>query len=494
MTATARLDGKGLSALVRPRILVLVAAETAAGFLLARPEGLGALPFLLVGTVLVSAAGCALNHLIEREADARMERTRLRPLVTGALRPAQVLVGGIVALVLGLALIAWRCGPLPAGIEAIAAGIYLGIYTPLKRRTSTNTWVGAIPGALPVLAGAAAVRGEVGLLPLIVFGLIALWQLPHFFAIASMYREQYREGGMRMLSGDDPDDELARWQIPLLVMCVVLVSVLPVAAGLARAPYGIVALLLGGVFLWSAWQFRARPERGRARSVVVVSVAYLPLLLLALVADVSYGRPPMTPGGLPVYAAVPDFSLTDERGEVFTQADMDGETWVVDFFFTRCNGICLPMSEGFAALQAEGLGARFLSVTIDPVHDQPEALRAYRERLGGDAEAWRLATGTHAAIESLASAGFRLPAATRKGDALPVEGTPEMFHSGKYALVDGRGRVRGFYDHDDVLDLADLRRDVEALALEEPELEDPSKVGPGPTDGHGSDGHGTDGP
>jgi len=460
-----RADLTGLLAMVRPRITLLVGAQAAAGYLLERPASLAPLPWLVVGTLLVSAAGCALNHFLERDADARMERTRNRPLVTGTLSARQVLAFGVTVLLAGLSVLLAGCHPLAAALEALAALLYLGVYTPMKRRTSTNTWIGAIPGALPVLAGAAAAHGSVSRLALCVFALVFLWQLPHFFAIASMYREQYASGGLRVLAGDDPGDRLLRWQLPLMVMSVLLVSILPVLAGPARGLYAATALLAGGLFLLSAFGFRARPERAAARRVVLASVAYLPLVLGALVVDTSRaGRPAdaVDASGLPVLSELPDFELVAQDGRPLTRAALadGGDPWVVDFIFTSCSGICVPMTQRLLELQSSGLPARFLSVTVDPARDSPQALTAFREKHAGDPRRWTLATGSHDALEALGRDGFKLPVST--GRTL-VDGMPDLFHSGLFALLDGQGRVRGTYDHRDLLALDQLRRDVAAL-------------------------------
>ncbi len=458
-------SGRGLADLLRPRIGLLVVLEACAAFLLERPASLAALPWLALGTAAVAAGGCALNHWLERDTDALMARTANRPLVTGALSERAVLALGVALALGGLALLWIGCGPLAAGIEAGAAFVYLALYTPLKRRTSTNTWIGALPGALPVLAGAAAASGTLSRLSLIVFLLVFLWQLPHFFAIASMYREQYREGGLRMLSGDDPGDELLRWQMPLMVMSVMLVSALPVLTGAARALYGLVALLFGGLFLASAFAFRRRPERGSARRVVLASVAYLPLVLAALVVDVACGSQPAAPAApqgadAPDLGLLPEFSLIDQDGRPFTRAEMAGAPWVVDFIFTSCAGMCVPMTSAFTRLQQEGLPAKFLSISVDPRRDSPAALSAYRAKWEGDVARWTLAVGSHEAVRDLAERGFKLPLET---GAPTVDGMPELFHSNKFALVDGAGRVRGYYASDDALELDRLRRDLAAL-------------------------------
>jgi protoheme IX farnesyltransferase len=480
-SGTPRLDLTGFSSLIRPRIQVLVLAEAAAGFLVERPASQAALPWLLLGTLLCSAAGCALNHYLERDTDARMERTRIRPLVSGALSPATVLAGGVVALLAGLALLVAGCGWLVAALQAFAALVYLGVYTPLKRRTSTNTWIGAIPGALPLLAGGVAAAGGVTQLSLLLFGLIFLWQLPHFFAIASIYREQYRAGGLRMLSGDDPGDALLRWQLPVLVMSVVLLSVGPVLAGPAGGAYAICALLLGGAFLWSAWRFRRQPDRGRARGVVLTSVAYLPLVLGALVVDVacigrgsgagasggaSASAQPGADGaagaaGLPTFSELPEFALVDQDGRPLHRADLLGRTWVVDFIFTSCAGACVPMTSHMTDLQKEELGVSYLSISVDPERDTPEKLAGYREKWKGEAGRWTLAVGSREDVLALANQAFKLPAGR---EASTPDGLPELFHSQKFALLDGQGRVRGYYDSTDDLSLAQLRKDIARLA------------------------------
>ena len=489
---SARLDVHGLTALLRPRIAILVLAVTATGYVLERPSSYDALGWALVGTLLVSAAGCSLNHYIEREADARMERTRSRPLVTGAMTEQQILWGSALALLIGLPLTAYGAGLAAASYLMLASVTYLAIYTPLKSRTSSNTWVGAVPGALPLIVGAAAAGGP-SPLAWAVFGLVFLWQLPHFFAIASMYREQYASGGMRMLSGEDPDDALLRWQMPLMVMSVMLMSVVPVVIGAADPVYGLAALGVGGVFLIAALAFRARPDRLRARRVVVASVIYLPLVLAALVLDVACsaqvegedaacedcvvaedlagaeaqhahgeGTAAPTDGtGLPDHGLLPEFSLVADDASTFTRKELKGDVWIVDFIFTRCAVTCGKMSDVYVQLMEEETPARFLSVTVDPRNDSPQQLVAYREKYSQDADTWRLLTGRAEDIQFFAEVGFRLPV---NAGVEEVAGMPPLFHSGKFALVDKDARVRGYYDYRDELELKRLREDVARLA------------------------------
>lgn len=477
-----RLDAAAWAGLVRPRIAVLVLVITAAGYVLEKPDDFAALPWALLGTLLVAAAGCALNHFLERHTDAKMKRTAGRPLCTGALSERQVSWGGGLVMAVGFALLAWGAGRQATLWQLLAIVTYLVIYTPLKKRTSVNTWVGALPGALPVIVGAAAAGGPTTL-SWIVFLLVFLWQLPHFFAIASMYREDYASGGLRMLSGDDPGDALLRWQMPMQVMSVMLVSVIPVLLNMAGAPYGLAALAAGLVFLLAAMAFRHRPDRARARQVVIASVVYLPAVMTALIVDVACSDTPVAAEqgrtftspellsaapepiedgtGLPNHGELPEFALINDAAQPFGKDDLLGSTWVVDFIFTHCAGPCPIMSQLFAGLIEEELPARFLSITVDPQRDSPQVLTEYRRQHGGSAEDWRLLTGGHEAIQRLAEDGFRLPV---NAGVEAVTGMPPMFHSGKFALVDALGRVRGYYNYNDRLALDQLREDIALLA------------------------------
>lgn len=166
--------------------------------------------------------------------------------------------------------------------------------------------------------------------------------------------------------------------------------------------------------------------------------------------------------GLPDHGPLPMFELMADDASTFTRDDLIGDLWVVDFIFTRCAGPCPAMSRIFADLQDEDLPARFLSVTVDPAYDSPQVLSQYRTAYGGESDDWRLLTGSHAGIQALADEGFRLP--VNAGTETSVEGMPPMFHSGKFALVDRSGHVRGYYVYTDELALQQLRDDIETLA------------------------------
>ncbi|MCB9896827.1 MAG: SCO family protein [Planctomycetes bacterium] len=165
--------------------------------------------------------------------------------------------------------------------------------------------------------------------------------------------------------------------------------------------------------------------------------------------------------GLPVHGLLPDFELVDDDGKAFTRADMRGQVWVVDFIFTRCSGPCPEMSSIFAQLAREGLAAKLLSITVDPGYDEPGVLAGYRKRYGTGKEQWRLLTGTSDGIQSLADSGFKLPVNARGTE---VAGMPPMFHSGRFALVDAEGRVRGYYAYNDQAKLRELKDDAQKLA------------------------------
>lgn len=165
--------------------------------------------------------------------------------------------------------------------------------------------------------------------------------------------------------------------------------------------------------------------------------------------------------GLADHGTLPEFSLIDATGAPFTRANMLGDVWIVDFIFTRCAGPCPDMSREYVKLQEQDVPARFLSITVDPGYDSPQVLDKYRANWGAEAERWTLLTGANAEIHALGNDGFKLP--TNATEA-PMEGMPQAFHSGKFALVDHAGRVRGYYDYRDVLQMQQLASDAAKLS------------------------------
>jgi protoheme IX farnesyltransferase len=273
--------------LVKARLTTLVLLTTFVGFYIG---GRGAQNFALMfhtlfGTALVAAGAAALNQLLEREYDAKMRRTASRPLPSGRLQPATVAIFGGVCSVAGLIYLALLANLLTSVLGAVTLVSYLFIYTPLKRVTWTNTLVGAIPGALPPLMGWTAARNELGGEGWALFAILAFWQLPHFFAIAWMYRDDYAKAGFIMLPNVDADGSRTGQQAVINTLALFAASLCPFFFKMAGTTYLVAAILLGAGFLFYAVQFSRQLTVVRARQLFLASIIYLPLLLTALVWD-----------------------------------------------------------------------------------------------------------------------------------------------------------------------------------------------------------------
>lgn len=270
--------------LVKARLTALVLLTTLAGFYLGwnGPMDYGRLAHTLLGTVLVAAGSAALNQFIERGLDARMHRTRERPLPAGRMSPEAALGIGFVICVVGLLELALAVNLLSAMLAAVTLAIYLFVYTPLKRRTTLNTLVGAIPGALPPMLGWTAATGKLDAGAWALFGTLFCWQLPHFLAIAWRHREDYARGGFVMLPIVDPDGRRTGWQAVNYALLLLLVSLTPTLLGLATQPYFFAAFTLGAGLLAFAVRLLLDRSDGRAKQLFFASIIYLPLLLAAL--------------------------------------------------------------------------------------------------------------------------------------------------------------------------------------------------------------------
>ena len=292
--------------LTKPRITLMVLVSSAAGFVIGssgRPDPLLLLATLL-GIGLVAGGSSALNQLLERDIDALMERTKERPLPTGRVTPgAAVAFAGAISLV-GIVLLALVVNPLTALLAAIAFLSYVLLYTPLKRVSSLSTLVGAIPGALPIMGGWSAARGELGPGAWALFGILFFWQLPHFLALAWLFREDYRRGGLQMLGVTDPTGHQTRSQAVLYALALIPASLLPALLGLSGPLYAFVALSLGLGYLAAAVRFWLRADSPTARGLFRTSLVYLPLLLILLSFDsgASRGGKPNAPGDVPAVA------------------------------------------------------------------------------------------------------------------------------------------------------------------------------------------------
>ena len=273
--------------LVKARLTLLVLLTTLVGFYVGQR---GPMEYLLMfhalfGTALVASGAAALNQLLEREYDAKMRRTASRPLPSGRLQPVTVMLFGGVCALLGTVYFAVLVNPLTSVIGAVSLVSYLFIYTPLKRLTWLNTAVGAVPGALPPLMGWAAARGELSGGGWALFAILAFWQMPHFFAIAWIYQDEYAKAGFQMLPNVDPDGSRTAQQSVSHALGLLPVSLAPFLFHLAGPVYLASAILLGAGYLGCAIQFARRRDVPSARRLFFASIIYLPLLLIALVVD-----------------------------------------------------------------------------------------------------------------------------------------------------------------------------------------------------------------
>jgi heme o synthase len=273
--------------LTKPDVTFLVVITTVAGFYLGStgPVDWARLAQTLFGTLLVAGGTAALNQYVERDMDAVMRRTAARPLPTGTLKPSEVLIFGAATIVFGTAWLALTVNALAAFIAFATSASYLGLYTPLKTRTTLATAVGAIPGALPPLIGWAAARGSLSEGGWILFAILFVWQFPHFMAIAWMYREDYARAGIQMLPVVDRKGDATFNVIVSFSAILVPVSLLPSVMGMAGIRYFFGALVLGMILLQvSLWANRARTNV-RAKWLMHTTVIHIPVLLAWMIFD-----------------------------------------------------------------------------------------------------------------------------------------------------------------------------------------------------------------
>lgn len=273
--------------LTKPRIAVLVLATTAIGFIAGStgPIDIALLIHAIVGTALAAAGANALNQLMERDYDARMHRTANRPIPSGRIAPIEALCFGLITSAASIFYLALLATPLSAAVAAATLASYLLLYTPLKRRTPWCTAVGAVPGALPPVIGWAAARGSIGLGAVLLFAIVFIWQIPHFWAIAWIYREDYRAAGFPMLAVIDSDGRRTGRQVVWLCALLLAVSTLPWWLGVTGAWYLGGAILLGLLFLAGGLKFAMEISNATARRLMLISIAYLPLLLGLMILD-----------------------------------------------------------------------------------------------------------------------------------------------------------------------------------------------------------------
>ena len=272
--------------LTKPEITFNVVLTALVGFLAAAHGAVDVFTLLrtLLGTALVAGAASALNQWVERDRDAMMKRTIRRPLPARRLTPRESLAFGIGLGLAGTAYLAASVGLLAAALAALTAASYLLVYTPLKRLTSLATVVGAVPGAIPPMIGWAAARGRLDAGAWVLFLILFFWQMPHFLALAVLYRKDYARAGFRVLPVEDPDGASTGRQSVLYALALLVVSLLPTPLGMAGPLYFFGALALGGGFLYYGVRLAVSPgSHVRASGLFRYSLLYLPALCALMV-------------------------------------------------------------------------------------------------------------------------------------------------------------------------------------------------------------------
>lgn len=282
-TAPARVAD--FIALTKPRLNLLVVVTSAAGYYLGAPAPAASVRMLVavIGTALVAGGSAALNQVYERDTDALMRRTRQRPLPGQRVSTRPALLFGLVLSALGVAALIAGTNWLAGGLALTTLAIYLLIYTPMKRTSPLSTVVGAVPGALPAVIGWAAARGDISVGGWTLFAIVFLWQIPHFMAIAWMYREDYRNAGFPMLAVVESDGMRTGQQALLYAVALLPVSIGPTVVGLAGRGYFWIALVLSLALVALSAQFAASRTEQTARRLFYGSIIYLPLVWAALV-------------------------------------------------------------------------------------------------------------------------------------------------------------------------------------------------------------------
>lgn len=285
--AEMRAQAADYVALAKPRLNVLVVVTALAGYYMGRQHG-GDLWILLhmgVGTALVASGSSVYNQLMEIEADGMMRRTRARPLPSGRLTPRAARIFATILSAAGIVELALGVNLLSAAIAFVTLLTYTVFYTPLKKRTSLATVVGGVPGALPPMIGWAAARGTLSVEAWILFGIVFLWQMPHFLAIAWMYREDYGRAGFPLLPVVEPDGASTGRQALIYAAALLPVSLAPTAVGMTGSMYVAGAAAMGAAFVWLSARFAWQRSTPAARRLFFGSIVYLPLLWILMVFD-----------------------------------------------------------------------------------------------------------------------------------------------------------------------------------------------------------------
>ena len=278
---------RDLLELTKPRITALILICTAVGYLFGPSNSLhlATLIHVLLGTALMASGTAALNQWYEADSDAKMRRTRKRPIAAGRMKRSYGFAFGMLMSIAGFADLWFGANPLAAQLGLFTLASYILLYTPLKFRSAMCTTVGALPGAMPPLIGYAAASGVLDVKALALFLILFVWQFPHFYAIALMYREDYARGGIRMLPVIEPDGESTARRIVFCSVLLIPISLVPQMVGMTGSIYTVAAVVAGLGLLRIGVRLRSDQSVARARQVLLASVVYLPAVLAAMVLD-----------------------------------------------------------------------------------------------------------------------------------------------------------------------------------------------------------------
>jgi len=273
--------------LMKPRLNFLVLLTVAAAYSLGAGPGSTLIDFVhtLLGTFLVAGGAAALNQVWERRTDRLMRRTQNRPMADMRMTVAQGLTFGLLLSIAGAAELAYFINPLSAIVALLTTASYIFFYTPLKLRTSLSTLAGALPGALPAVIGWAAATNTLSIEGWVLFGIVFMWQMPHFLAIAWLYRDEYARAGMPLLPVIEPDGRSTGRQAVLYTAALIPLSMMPMGVGLATGRYLVGAMTLGALLMFLSMEFSAKRDRATARRLFFGSILYLPILWALLVFD-----------------------------------------------------------------------------------------------------------------------------------------------------------------------------------------------------------------
>jgi heme o synthase len=273
--------------LTKPRITVLILICTAVGYFFGSPNSfqLAVFVYVLLGTALMASGTAALNQWYEADSDAKMRRTSKRPIPAGRIKRIDGLLFGVVLSLAGFADLWFGTNALTAALGLFTVATYIFLYTPLKRRSAVCTTVGALPGAMPPLIGYAAASGRLDAWAFALFLILFVWQFPHFYAIAWMYRDDYARGGIRMLPVIDPDGESTARRIVACSILLIPISLVPRLLGMTGSIYAAAAVAAGMGLLYIGVRLGRERTFTRARHVLLASVLYLPIVLAVMVID-----------------------------------------------------------------------------------------------------------------------------------------------------------------------------------------------------------------